>query len=120
MVPLAEDFPPAGLQALSVRTSCLEFGPNDCRVVLKLRHVYVPKVLFAMFRAQVITLSALPASKDEQDLHLICPVWALRMYVEHSALFRQSEQLFVCFSASTKGHKIEIVPLDSGRSCAGL
>ncbi|KAL0159083.1 hypothetical protein M9458_047159, partial [Cirrhinus mrigala] len=31
------------LQALSVSASCLEFGPNDCKVVLKPRHGYVPK-----------------------------------------------------------------------------
>ncbi len=29
------------LQALSLSASCLEFGPNDCRVVLKPRHGYI-------------------------------------------------------------------------------
>lgn len=33
--------------------SCLDFGPNDCRVILKPRHGYVPKVLSTPFRAQV-------------------------------------------------------------------
>ncbi len=42
------------LQALSINS--LEFGPNDSKVVLKLRLGYVPKVLFTPFRAQVIAL----------------------------------------------------------------
>ncbi len=33
------------LQALSTSPACLEFGPNDSKVVLKPRHGYVPKVL---------------------------------------------------------------------------
>ncbi len=47
------------LQALSVNPACLEFGPNDSKVVLKPRLGYVPKVLSTPFRARVITLSAL-------------------------------------------------------------
>ncbi len=46
------------LQALSVNPACLEFGPNDSKVVLKQRLGYVPKVLSTPFRAQVIALSA--------------------------------------------------------------
>ncbi|XP_048019354.1 uncharacterized protein LOC125250684 [Megalobrama amblycephala] len=56
------------LQALSVSPSCLEFGPNDSKVILKPRHGYVPKVLSTPIRAQVVTLSALPPSQDDQEL----------------------------------------------------
>ncbi len=38
------------LQALSVNSACLEFGPNDSKVVLKPRLGYVPKVLSTLFR----------------------------------------------------------------------
>ncbi len=86
------------LQALSVSPSCLEFGHNNSKIVLKQRHGYLPKV----FRAQVITLSLLPPSEQGQGLNLLCPVRALRIYIEHSAPFRQSEQLFVCFGGRTK------------------
>lgn len=71
-------------QALSVSTSCLEFGSNDCKVALKPRRGYVPKVL-------------------SQGPNLLCPVSALRVYLEHSSLFRPSEQLFVCFGSRHKG-----------------
>ncbi len=85
------------LQALSVSASCLEFWPNDYKVVLQPRCGYVPKVLSMPFRAQVISLLALPVADGEQGPNFLCPVRALRVYVEHSRLFRQSEQLFVCF-----------------------
>ncbi|XDV42695.1 hypothetical protein PO909_011313 [Leuciscus waleckii] len=55
------------------------------------------------FRAQVISLSALPASSSEADSNLLCPVRALRNYVTRSAVFRRSEQLFVSFGGRTKG-----------------
>ncbi|CAM4610570.1 unnamed protein product [Leuciscus chuanchicus] len=91
------------LQALSTSASCLEFGPNDSKVFLKPRHGYVPKVLSTPFRAQVISLSALPVSGEDSDALTLCPVRALTIYLERSASFRQSEQLFVCFGGRTKG-----------------
>ncbi|CAM4625515.1 unnamed protein product [Leuciscus chuanchicus] len=56
------------LHALSVSPACLEFGPNDSKVILKPKHGYVPKSLNTPFRAQVISLSALPGSDIEQRL----------------------------------------------------
>ncbi len=94
------------LQALSISPACLEFGPNDSKVVLKPRHGYVPKVLSTPFRAQVITLSALPPSEEDRELSLLCPVRALRIYFEHSAPFRHAEQLFVSFGNRAKGHPV--------------
>ncbi len=85
------------LQALSINLACLEFGSNNSKVVLKPRLGYVPKVLSTLFRAQVIELSALPPSTGSQELSLLCPVRALRVYIERSASYRKSEQLFVCF-----------------------
>ncbi len=94
------------LQALSTSPACLEFGPNDSKVVLKPRHGYVPKVLSTPFRAQVITLSALPPSEEDRELSLLCPVRALRIYFERSAPFRHTEQLFVSFGNRSKGHPV--------------
>ncbi len=94
------------LHALSTSPACLEFGPNDSKVVLKPRHGYVPKVLSTPFRAQVITLSALPPSEEDRELSLLCLVRALRIYFERSAPFRHTEQLFVSFGNRTKGHPV--------------
>ena len=94
------------LQALSVSPSCLEFGPGDTKIVLKPRHGYVPKVLSTPFKAQVITLLALPPSAEDGEVNLLCPVRALKIYLERSASFRQSEQLFVCFGGRSKGDPV--------------
>lgn len=60
---------------------------------------YVPKVP----RAQVITLAALPSTEDEQTPRPLCPVLALRVYIEHSSQFRQSEQICVASEAAWRG-----------------
>lgn len=46
------------MHALSVNESCMDFGSNDCKVVLKSRKGYVPKVFSTPLRAQVVTHSA--------------------------------------------------------------
>ncbi len=56
--------------------------------------------------AQVFSLSALPPSDEGQELKLLCPIRALKIYLERSALFRQSDQLFVCFCSRTKGRPV--------------
>ncbi len=90
------------LQGLSINPACLEFGPNISKIVLKPRLGYVPKVLSTPFRAQVIALSALPPSTGSQELSLLSPIRALRVYIERSASYRKSEQLFVCFGNRAK------------------
>lgn len=63
------------------------------------------KVLSTPFREQVISLSALPISEDEQDLHLplVPKQGSESIYIKCSVQFRQSDQLFVCFSGCTIG-----------------
>ncbi|CAM4276047.1 unnamed protein product [Leuciscus chuanchicus] len=91
------------LHVLSVSPACLEFGPNDSKVILRPRHGYIPKAIGTPFRAQIISLSALPASDNGDSDNLLCPVRALRVYITRSAAFRLSEQLFVSFGRRTKG-----------------
>ncbi len=70
--------------------------------LLKPRLGYVPEVLSTPFRAQVITLSAFFPPTGSQE-SLLCPVRALRIYIERSASYRKSEQLFVGFGNRAKG-----------------
>ncbi len=93
------------LQALSVNPACLEFGPNDSKVVLNSRLGYVPKVLSDPFRAHVIALSAFSPLAGIQE-SLLGPVKALKIYIKHSASYRKSEQLFVGFGNHTKGSPV--------------
>ncbi|KAL0203247.1 hypothetical protein M9458_001265, partial [Cirrhinus mrigala] len=91
------------LQALSVCDECLEFGPAYSHVVLRPRPGYVPKVHTTPFRDQVVNLPTFPSEGGNLALSLLCPVHALRVYLERTQSFRQSEQLFVCFGDSERG-----------------
>jgi hypothetical protein len=42
-------------------------------------------------------------SAEEERLHLLCPVRALRVYLERSSSWRRSDQLLVCFGSPRKG-----------------
>ncbi len=103
LLALVSDKRVGDLQALSVNLVCLEFGPNDSKVLLKPRLIYVPKVLSTPFRTQVITLSAFPPPPTGSQESLLCPVRALRIYIGFSASYRKSEQLFVGFGNCAKG-----------------
>jgi hypothetical protein len=94
------------LQALSVNSACMQFGPGDCMVRLLPKRGYSPKVLSTPFRAQVITIPAFcpdGVSISESQKDALCPVRALRAYVNRTSHFRTSEQLFVCFAGAKKG-----------------
>ncbi|KAI2645877.1 Tyrosine recombinase slr0733 [Labeo rohita] len=94
------------LQAFSVNEACLEFGPADSHVILRPRPGYVPKVPTTPFRDQVANLQALPPEEADPALALLCPVCALRVYVDRTRSFRRSEQLFVCFGGQQKGNAV--------------
>ncbi|KAI2666935.1 Phenylalanine--tRNA ligase alpha subunit [Labeo rohita] len=54
-------------------------------------------------RDQVVSLQALPLEEADPALSLLCPVRALRTYVDRTRSFRRSEQLFVCLEGSRWG-----------------
>ncbi|KAL0195108.1 hypothetical protein M9458_008680, partial [Cirrhinus mrigala] len=58
------------------------------------------------FRDQVVNLQALPSEEADPALGLLCPVRALRIYVDRTRSFRRSEQLFVCFGGQQKGNAV--------------
>ncbi len=91
------------LQAQSVSPSYIEFRPNDSKIILKPRHGYIPKVLLTRFRAQVITLSAPPPSEQDQGLNLLCPVRALRIYIECSAPLGSRNSSLHALAAAARG-----------------
>ncbi len=88
------------LQAFSIDDSCLEY------VVLRPRPGYVPKVPTTPFRDQVMNLQALPGEEADPAIALLCPVHALRIYVDRTQSFRTSDQLFVCFGGQQKGRAV--------------
>ncbi len=94
------------LQAFSVSEECLVFGPVYSHVFLRPRPGYVPKVPTTPFRDQVVNLQALPSEEADPALALLCPVRALRIYVDHTRSVRSSEQLFVCHGGQQKGKAV--------------
>ncbi len=94
------------LQAFSVSEECLVFGPVYSPVVLRPRPGYMPKVSTTPFRDQVVNLQALPSEEADPALALLCPVRALRIYVDRTRRFRSSEQLFVCHGGQQKGKAV--------------
>ncbi len=94
------------LQAFSVTEKCLVFGPVYSQVVLRPQPGYVPKVPTTPFRDQVVNLQALPSEEADPALALLCPVRALRIYVDRTRSFRSSDKLFVCHGGQQKGKAV--------------
>jgi len=93
------------IQALSVPLSCLEFSPGMVKAFLHPRSGYGPKVPTNVAKPTVLQASC-PSpfmSSDQEKLNLLGPVWALDAHVHRAALWRRSEQLFVCFRPPKKG-----------------
>ncbi len=83
---------------------------------------YMPKVPTTPFRDQEVNLQALPLEEVDPALALLCPVRALRQYVDRIQNFRTSEQLFLFWrTADGEGClQTEDGPLDSGCHHHGL
>ncbi|KAI2644869.1 Sodium channel protein type 10 subunit alpha [Labeo rohita] len=63
---------------------------------------------------QVVSLQALPLEEADPALAFLCPVRALRLYVDRTQSFRTSDQLFVCYGRRECHLQEENGPLDSG------
>ncbi len=91
-------------------SDCIRFGPGDYSVTLRPSPGYVPKSLSTPFKTQTVSLSALfsesSTSLNADTQTSLCPVRALRIYIDRSASFRQSDQLFVCYGGCAKGQAI--------------
>ncbi len=78
------------LQALSVSEMSMDFVPGLVKITLRPRPGYVPKVLSTSFCSQVVTLHSFHpppfASGEDESLHMLCPVRALKINVDHSKI----------------------------------
>ncbi len=88
------------------------FGPAYSHVVLRPRPGYMPKVPTTPFRDQVVNLQALSWEEADSALALLCPVRALRIYVDRTRSFKSSEQLIVCHGGQQKGKAVSKQRLD--------
>ncbi|XDV49187.1 hypothetical protein PO909_018485 [Leuciscus waleckii] len=70
------------------------------------RSGYVPKDPTTPFRDQVVNLQALPLEEADPALALLCPVLALRLYVDRTQSLWTSDPLFVCYGGQQKGKAV--------------
>ncbi|XP_072235172.1 uncharacterized protein [Leuresthes tenuis] len=95
------------LQALSTRSPCLQFSPGLSKVCLRPNPAFIPKVVESAYRCPTVELKAFPpppfGSAEESRLNALCPVRALRVYVDRTASFRGTDQLFVSWATPHKG-----------------
>nr|XP_043888269.1 uncharacterized protein LOC122773567 [Solea senegalensis] len=120
------------LQALSIRPSCLQFGPGLSKVCLRPNPAFVPKVVESAYRCPTVELLAFHpppfSSTEEQRLNTLCPVRALQSYVSRTADFRRTDQLFVSWSTTHKGKPLSrqrlshwiVEAISVAYSCKGL
>ncbi|XP_063079934.1 uncharacterized protein LOC134469834 [Engraulis encrasicolus] len=102
------------LRALSVHPSCLQVSEEGKRALLSPNPSFVPKVIEASYRCSSLDLNAFHpppfSSREEERWHRLCPVHALRIYVDRTKAFRKTDQLFVSWSAARRG-----LPISSQR-----
>lgn len=98
------------LQALSVHTSCLQFSPDYGKLMLRPNPAFVPKVSDSAYSCSTLELLAFHpppfADEGEKLLNSLCPVRALRIYMDKTKGFRKSNQLFVSWAPSHKGRAL--------------
>ncbi|KAI2664245.1 Transposon Ty3-G Gag-Pol polyprotein [Labeo rohita] len=93
------------LQALSVAPSFLDFAPGLAKAFLHPRPGYIPKVPSSAPRPVVLQAFCPPPFQepDQQKLNCMCPDLALDTYVHRAAMWRKSDQLFVCYGPAKRG-----------------
>lgn len=92
------------LHALSVHPSCMQFALDESKVALRPNATYTPKVLSGTYNTLPFELPALStlSAEDRRD-QALCPMRALRRYVEQTRAALSLDQLFVCFANPVRG-----------------
>ena len=95
------------LHALSISPACLQWWADGTGVTLWPNVAFLPKVLPPGYINQAIELAAFcppPVTPEaEGGGHSLCPVRALRLYVQATQDIRRAEQLFVCYGGNSRG-----------------
>ncbi|XP_029975786.1 uncharacterized protein LOC115408980 [Salarias fasciatus] len=95
------------IQALSVHKACTKFSSGNARVTLQPNPAFMPKVLGSCSPIDLLSFNPPPFSSDEQKrLHMLCPVRALRVYIDRTKSCRKSDQLFVSWAKSRLGRPV--------------
>ena len=101
------------LQALSVSPDCTIFSTDRMRVTVRPNPAFVPKNSnVASVPVDLRPFHPPPfGSGEDERLYRLCPVRALRIYMDRTAPFRKGSQLFVAWGAGTMGKPVTKVRL---------
>ncbi|XP_047229391.1 uncharacterized protein LOC124872980, partial [Girardinichthys multiradiatus] len=95
------------LHALSVNPTCIHFSPDGSKVTLRPNAAYLPKVIPSDYSSMTMELSSFCppsfASEEQRRLHFLCPLRALRSYIDRTQSVRLCDQLFVCIANPARG-----------------
>ncbi|XP_010773556.1 uncharacterized protein, partial [Notothenia coriiceps] len=94
------------IHALSVHPSCTQFFPGQTRVLLKPNPAFIPKVVGSCTSIDIVAFPPPLCPSGEQQPNLLCPVRALRTYMDRSKEFRRNDQLFVSWANPHKGKPV--------------
>ena len=103
------------LHALSVARDCVRWNSDGSGVTMWPNPAFLPKRLSAFHVNQPIRLTAYAPQPGAEGLHpggvLLCPIRALRQYVDRTSGFRETDALFVCYGGHRKGCALSKQPL---------
>ena len=98
------------IQALSIHESCCRFLPESAGVLLRPNPAFLPKVLSDFHLHQPVVMKSLSLAQEgdgeAHDWALLCPVRALKIYIQRTGAFRKTDQLFVCFHPRCLGQPV--------------
>ena len=99
------------IHAFSVSEECTQFFDNRTRVVLRTNPAFVPKnQLAGCVPVDLVEFCPPPfASMEDERRHTLCPVRALRIYMDRTATDRKTTQLFVSWGPKTVGKAVSKV-----------
>ena len=96
------------LQALPVHKSRCRL-PDNMGVVLRQYPVFLPKVFTDFHLNQSMELHSLRPSQEAgkgQEESTLCPFRAPKIHIQHTAAFRKTDQLFICFGPQCLGEPV--------------
>ena len=97
------------VQALSISPDCTVFSGDRMRVRVRPNPAFVPKNPNSVCAPVDLRSFHPPPFESEEDrrLHCLCPVRALRVYLDRTAAFRKDgNQMFVAWGSSAKGKSV--------------
>ena len=99
------------IHAFSVSKECTRFSVDRTRVVITTNPAFVPKnQLTTCVPVDLVEFCPPPfTSEEDERRHTLCPVRALRVYMDRTEAHRKTTQLFVSWAPKTLGKAVSKV-----------